>query len=135
MELIRFVLMLGLTLTGRIVERANRFNAHGPDHAFLIPNIVVIYDVLNLNLALGIGGLGLLLAGGTMTATPLLSIVAIIAILLGCVSRGIVSGHQPVSMSCTDPDWLCGVIIPNTVGLGTLLFCCMWSWVVSYFGL
>jgi hypothetical protein len=129
--LLRTFMLLAVTVLARIVENANKIRS-GRRRQFIRHNVQVLYSVANLQVSLCTGSLGLLwafelsrgadpIANGTK---PMLvsayGVAVFILLMIGSVSRGVVSVNRPQRIGLRDWDWFFGIVLPNGCGLSSL---------------
>jgi hypothetical protein len=129
--ILKMLALLGITIGLKVVEHANKIKPggtvvgeDGKESKFLVRNVTVAYGVLNLQLSLSIGSLGIVwgsLKEQQTTATIFyVSIAIFLCALLGAIFRGLVSKGEPTAMKMSDWDWRFGVIIANGFGFAAL---------------
>jgi hypothetical protein len=130
--ILKMLALLGITILLKVVEHANKIKPGGEvagedgnSTKFLVRNLAAAYGVLNLQLSLSIGSLGIVwgsLKEQQTTGTIFyVSTMIIIFALLGAISRGLVSKGEPTNMKLSDWDWKYGVIVANGFGFAALV--------------
>lgn len=123
--LIKFSLIALLTVSLRFIELC-RAVINNTELNKILPNIRVSYDLLYLHLPMSMASMGLVCdrligvqrEGGSFYAILLIIILCTVA---GCISRGIISRGEPEVSKHYDRDWMCGIIVPNSCGIASLV--------------
>ena len=87
---------------------------------WLDANARPLYTVFNIHLTLGLGGLGIVLPTADKQGFNQMETIGfgflLLTALVGSVSRGFFSSHEPILVRWTDNDWRFGVIVPAFCG-------------------
>jgi hypothetical protein len=123
-SLLKFVILLGLTITLRFVELSREVSTSikGTD---IFPDISVLYRLLYWHLGMSMVAIGLicdkLVRGDNNNPNAIiLMLVVFLLTVTGCISRGMLSNRAPEVLSIYDRDWRLGIIIPDSLGLISL---------------
>lgn len=82
-------------------------------------NVRAFYECYNIHLGLSLGMLGFF--WGVRTGGDSL-ICLLFIILFGIVSKGVFSGHKPVSLRLNDRDAFWGLYVPNACGIAAAIY-------------
>jgi len=124
-SVIKLSLIFLLTVSLRFIEQCREVISSLKKEKVL-PDINVFYKILYLHLAMSMAAIGLICDKISSIKENIMIAFALIFIFIlttiGCIFRGILSQKSPEVYSLFDRDWLLGVIVPNALGLSSLIF-------------